>query len=67
MTRKMAGAAANLHLTFHKPNPDFEELYSLVSGLPPNTHIVPSRHADRGTHLPIKMCTLSELLTVIVS
>lgn len=63
----MGGAAANLHLTFHKLNPDFEELYSLVPGLPPNTHIVASRCADRGIHQHIKMCTLPELLTAIAS
>lgn len=45
----------------------FEELYFLVTGLPPNTHIVASRCADKGTYLHIKTRMLSELLTALVS
>lgn len=45
----------------------FEELYSSVTGLPPNTHIVASRCADRGIHLHSKRQMLSELLTALVS
>lgn len=43
----------------------FEELYFLVTGLPPNTHIVASRCADKGIHIKTRM--LSELLTALVS
>lgn len=53
----MGRATANLHLTFHKPNAD------LVPGLPPNTHIVPSRHAD-GAHIHLLECACCQQYTI---
>lgn len=63
----MGWDAANLHLTLLKPNQYSEECYFLITGLPPNTHTVGSRCADRSIYLHIKTCMLSELLAALAS